>query len=204
MLLTQDRCTKNFLVYRDPNTTKWQFFGYDLKSAMNTANGYGGVSANDYCTLTCAQWNSPLFCDRAHPQVYTHCLLQLRSSFRQRSTVIQHLHLYVRHNFNKSSVVLALLKPVCKQIRRYCCWLWTNWIKMDVGSVWLSFTQTVDVNAKFGGLSCYILGFFWKFHVQCCESSTKSLRLSQTDCFDLVKSLIATSQAALEGTTAIL
>ena len=115
MLLTQDRCTKNFLVYRDPNTTKWQFFGYDLKSAMNTANGYGGVSANDYCTLTCAQWNSPLFCDRAHPQVYTHCLT-LRSSFRQMSTVIQNLHLYVRHNFNKSSFVFALPKPVCKRI----------------------------------------------------------------------------------------
>ena len=69
MLLTQDRCTKNFLIYRDVNTTKWQLFGYDLKSAMNTAAGFGGTQASDYCTLTCPQWNSPLYCDRAHPQV---------------------------------------------------------------------------------------------------------------------------------------
>lgn len=70
MLLTQDRCTKNYLLYLDLNTTTWQMFAYDLKSALNADAGYpGGRPATDYCILECAQWNSPLFCDRFHPQV---------------------------------------------------------------------------------------------------------------------------------------
>lgn len=69
MLLTQDRCTKNYLVYQDQATGKWQMFAYDLKSALNADAGFGGKPATDYCTLECSQWNSPLYCDRDHPQV---------------------------------------------------------------------------------------------------------------------------------------
>ena len=42
MLLTQDRCTKNYLLYLDLKTSKWQMFAYDLKSALNADAGYGG------------------------------------------------------------------------------------------------------------------------------------------------------------------
>ena len=70
MLLTQDRCTKNYLLYQDEATSKWQMFAYDLKSALNADAGLGGKPATDYCTLECPQWNSPLYCDRDHPQVF--------------------------------------------------------------------------------------------------------------------------------------
>ena len=42
MLLTQDRCTKNYLLYLDLNTNKWQMLAYDLKSALNADAGLGG------------------------------------------------------------------------------------------------------------------------------------------------------------------
>ena len=71
MLLTQDRCTKNFLAYQAPNTTGslWSFLAYDLKSALGADAGLNGIPAKDYCILECPQWNSPLYCDRDHPQV---------------------------------------------------------------------------------------------------------------------------------------
>ena len=71
MLLTQDRCTKNFLMYQSPTSTGglWSVLAYDLKSAMGADAGLNGTPAKDYCILECPQWNSPLYCDRDHPQV---------------------------------------------------------------------------------------------------------------------------------------
>jgi hypothetical protein len=45
MLLTQDRCTKNYLLYLDLDTKKWQMLAYDIKSALNADAGYGGMNS---------------------------------------------------------------------------------------------------------------------------------------------------------------
>lgn len=68
LLLNQDRCTKNFYVYRDPQTDRWSMLPWDVEAALATDRGLGGKPAPDYCILDCEQWNSPLFCDKNHPQ----------------------------------------------------------------------------------------------------------------------------------------
>lgn len=116
--LPQDRCTKNFFIYRDPASGQWSMFPWDPESGeegggggelvvlvwradagssppfyvsppfcwtttppcpppthrcphtgFGTDRGLGGKPAPDYCILACEQWNSPLYCDRNHPQV---------------------------------------------------------------------------------------------------------------------------------------
>ncbi|KAK9829605.1 hypothetical protein WJX72_006837 [[Myrmecia] bisecta] len=68
LLLNQDRCTKNYLMFYDPDTREWSHLPDDLKSAFGISSGLGGTPAPDYCTLECEQWNSPLYCDHSHPQ----------------------------------------------------------------------------------------------------------------------------------------
>ncbi|CAD7697253.1 unnamed protein product [Ostreobium quekettii] len=68
LLLNQDRCTKNFYIYRDAITERWSILPWDTESAMGISSGLGGVPAPDYCVLVCEQWNSPLYCDSDHPQ----------------------------------------------------------------------------------------------------------------------------------------
>lgn len=38
-------------------------------AGFGTDRGLGGKPAPDYCILDCEQWNSPLYCDKNHPQV---------------------------------------------------------------------------------------------------------------------------------------
>ena len=68
LMLNQDRCTKNFYVYQDPKDELWTMLPWDLEASFGTDRGLGGKPAPDYCILECEQWNSPLFCDRNHPQ----------------------------------------------------------------------------------------------------------------------------------------
>lgn len=44
----------------------------DVESGFASDRGLGGQPAPDYCILACEQWNSPLYCDRNHPQE-SHC-----------------------------------------------------------------------------------------------------------------------------------
>lgn len=68
-VLNQDRCTKNYFLLHDSRTKEWMRLPWDLDGAFGIGSGYGGVEPRDgYCVLTCKQFNSPLFCDRNHPQ----------------------------------------------------------------------------------------------------------------------------------------
>ena len=68
LLLNQDRCTKNFEIYYDPSAQQWAMLPWDIEGSFGIDRGLGGVPAPDYCILACEQWNSPLYCDRNHPQ----------------------------------------------------------------------------------------------------------------------------------------
>eukprot|EP00884_Botryococcus_braunii_P015668 jgi/Botrbrau1/2785/Bobra.0164s0062.1 len=68
MLLYQDRCTKNWYIYQDNSTGTWSLLPHDLKTSLGADRGLHGTPAPDYCILECEQWNSPLYCDRNHPQ----------------------------------------------------------------------------------------------------------------------------------------
>lgn len=68
LILNQDRCTKNFNVYREPNSGQWIMLPWDVESGFSIDRGLGGEPAPDYCTLACEQWNSPMYCDSEHPQ----------------------------------------------------------------------------------------------------------------------------------------
>ncbi|KAL4425867.1 hypothetical protein ABPG75_009883 [Micractinium tetrahymenae] len=68
LVLNQDRCTKNFYIYLDPASGQWSMLPWDLESGFGIDRGLGGQPAPDYCILACEQWNSPLYCDHAHPQ----------------------------------------------------------------------------------------------------------------------------------------
>lgn len=68
-ILNHDRCTKNYFLLRDSKTNEWMRLPWDLDGALGIGSGYGGVEPQDgYCVLTCEQFNSPLFCDKDHPQ----------------------------------------------------------------------------------------------------------------------------------------
>jgi hypothetical protein len=81
VMLHQDRCTKNYYVYRNPDDGgKWTRVPWDMEDAFATdyrekdarcdAGGQTACRADrgTYCVLSCEWWNSPFFCDRAHPQ----------------------------------------------------------------------------------------------------------------------------------------
>lgn len=68
VILNQDRCTKNFYVYREPGTKRWSILPWDVESGFGIDRGLNGTVATDYCILACEQWNSPLYCDHDHPQ----------------------------------------------------------------------------------------------------------------------------------------
>lgn len=68
LILNQDRCTKNFMVYLDKSTDQWNMLAWDVESGFGIDRGLGGQPAPDYCTLQCEQWNSPLYCDHNHTQ----------------------------------------------------------------------------------------------------------------------------------------
>lgn len=68
ILLNQDRCTKNFYLYKDPTTEQWSVLPWDVEASFGSDRGLGGRPAPDYCILDCEQWNSPLYCDKNHPQ----------------------------------------------------------------------------------------------------------------------------------------
>lgn len=55
VVLNQDRCTKNFLVYRDPSSRQWSMLPWDVESAFTNDRGLGGGPAADYCSLACEQ-----------------------------------------------------------------------------------------------------------------------------------------------------
>uniref|UniRef100_A0A1D1ZRX4 LTD domain-containing protein n=1 Tax=Auxenochlorella protothecoides TaxID=3075 RepID=A0A1D1ZRX4_AUXPR len=71
LILNQDRCTKNYFVYRDRPSGQWSMLPWDVESGFGIDRGLGGVPAPDYCILACDQWNSPLYCDRNHVQDLT-------------------------------------------------------------------------------------------------------------------------------------
>ena len=79
-MLHQDRCAKNYYVYRDSRDGKWRRIPWDMEDAFATdyrsrdarcdANGATSCRADrgTYCVLSCEWWNSPFFCDANHPQ----------------------------------------------------------------------------------------------------------------------------------------
>ena len=68
LILNQDRCTKNYMVYQDLRSGQWSMLPWDVESGFGIDRGPGGQPAPDYCTLQCEQWNSPLYCDHNHTQ----------------------------------------------------------------------------------------------------------------------------------------
>jgi hypothetical protein len=68
LVLHQDRCSKNFIMYYEPATDFWTMLPWDVDSAFAIDRGLGGTPVQDWCTLSCEQFTSPLFCDRNHPQ----------------------------------------------------------------------------------------------------------------------------------------
>lgn len=68
LVLHQDRCTKNFIMYYEPATDMWTMLPWDLDSAFGIDRGLGGEPTKDYCILACERFNTPLYCDRNHPQ----------------------------------------------------------------------------------------------------------------------------------------
>lgn len=68
LINNNDRCTKNYYVYYDLSTQQWSMLAWDVESGFGSDRGLNGLPAPDYCILECPQWNSPLYCDRDHPQ----------------------------------------------------------------------------------------------------------------------------------------
>jgi hypothetical protein len=81
LLLHQDRCTKNYYMLHDTRSGLWRRIPWDVEDAFAVdhkdgeglcpaqACGTGGDSGG-YCILSCNQFNTPLFCSRAYPQVH--------------------------------------------------------------------------------------------------------------------------------------
>lgn len=68
MFLNQDRCTKNYYMYLNPEDSRWTMLPWDLDGAFGISHKLGGQPVKDYCILNCEQFSSPLFCDSEHPQ----------------------------------------------------------------------------------------------------------------------------------------
>jgi hypothetical protein len=77
-MLHHDRCTKNRFYHHDPASGRWTVIPYDMKDAFATDNRGSGRdcaregnpcgNAETYCILSCDAFNSPFYCDAAHPQ----------------------------------------------------------------------------------------------------------------------------------------
>ena len=78
LVLSVDRCAKNYFVTRDRDTLEWRRLPWDLEDAfpVDYRDGIGrcdaatqcGANETDYCLLTCDKFNSVFFCDANHPQ----------------------------------------------------------------------------------------------------------------------------------------
>ena len=68
LVLNQDRLTKNYYVYHDPETSEWAKLPWDLEAAFGLSPKLGGEASQFYCVLECEQFNSPLYGDSEHPQ----------------------------------------------------------------------------------------------------------------------------------------
>ena len=51
LLLNQDRCTKNYLIYLDPSSQQWAMLPWDIEGSFGIDRGLGGQPAPDYCIL---------------------------------------------------------------------------------------------------------------------------------------------------------
>ena len=76
LMLGADRCTKNYYMHRDW-TGEWTRIPWDVEDIFPSDKRYGtslckpsecAATANLYCILSCEKFNSPLYCDRNHPQ----------------------------------------------------------------------------------------------------------------------------------------
>lgn len=77
-LLHQDRCTKNYYVYRSRWSNRWSRIPWDMEDSFATDYRNEAGRCDDdggdpcdwarYCVQSCEKWNSPFFCDRDHPQ----------------------------------------------------------------------------------------------------------------------------------------
>ena len=77
-LLHQDRCTKNYYVYRSRWSNRWSRIPWDMEDSFATDYRNKAGRCDDdggdpcdwarYCVQSCEKWNSPFFCDRDHPQ----------------------------------------------------------------------------------------------------------------------------------------
>ena len=68
LVLNQDRCTKNFIMYNDPETDTWARLPWDFESTFGISHDLGNSPSDAYCILACEQFNSPLYCDSEHSQ----------------------------------------------------------------------------------------------------------------------------------------
>ena len=68
LIINQDRLTKNYYVYFNPDTEEWLRLPWDLEAAFGLSGKLGGEPSPHYCVLACDQFNSPLFGDSEHPQ----------------------------------------------------------------------------------------------------------------------------------------
>jgi len=76
LILGADRCTKNYYMHKDW-TGEWSRLPWDVEDAFPGDKRYGtglcspsecSPSSTAYCILSCEKFNSPLYCDRNHPQ----------------------------------------------------------------------------------------------------------------------------------------
>ena len=83
-MLHQDRCAKNYYMFKSRSSGKWLRIPWDMEDAFATdyrnSEGRcdaGGATAcrtdsDTYCVQSCEWWNSPFFCDAQHPQDIFH------------------------------------------------------------------------------------------------------------------------------------
>ena len=77
LVLSADRCAKNYYMHRDRGTGEWRRLPWDLEDAFPSDRRYGvhfcdpsecSAKSTAYCILSCEKFSSPLYCDRNHPQ----------------------------------------------------------------------------------------------------------------------------------------
>jgi len=77
LVLNNDRCTKNYYMHFDRGTREWQRIPWDLEDIFPGDRRYGtdtcdpsecSAQSTSYCVMSCEKFNSPLYCDRNHPQ----------------------------------------------------------------------------------------------------------------------------------------
>ena len=76
LMLGADRCTKNYYMHKDW-TGEWSRIPWDVEDVFPGDKRYGidlckssecDTKSTAYCILSCEKFNSPLYCDRNHPQ----------------------------------------------------------------------------------------------------------------------------------------